>query len=221
MTIPSISKQIATVSKVNTAAASQLFSDRRQNPEEMSCPMWNGMDTAGRRVCVDSFQTKMEGCNTAEDRIFVENSLRPHYSSYVTMDAAGIAGDNLYDSRSDAIASDIDTATVYRKMLAKKTPRFGEISSQKIRSVHGSSGAVLSSNGYTGQDRDAALAQHSRVDQSRVIGSGAAIKVAHHAGDYTMRSQSGANYIPMSHYNKYGTSSAGKYGTLGDMPRRA
>lgn len=70
----------------------KLQSDRFLNPNLMVCPPWNGMDTTGRPVCVDSFVTKTAGCNSAADRVVVENALRPQYIEYVNLDAAGIRG---------------------------------------------------------------------------------------------------------------------------------
>jgi len=78
--------------KVDTAYAAKIESDRFLNPNNMVCPVWNGMDTAGRRVCPDSFMTKRAGCNSAEDRVVVENAQRPQYSSYINLSANGIAG---------------------------------------------------------------------------------------------------------------------------------
>jgi len=79
--------------KVDTAWANKLQSDRFFNPEQMLCPPWNGVDTAGRSVCADSFYTKTPGCNSSSDRVTVENALRPQYIEYVTLDAEGIRGD--------------------------------------------------------------------------------------------------------------------------------
>ena len=219
MTIPSLSKQIATVSKVNTAAAAQLFSDRRQNPEEMTCPLWNGMDITGRQVCADSFVTKMEGCSTAEDRVMVENNLRPHYSSYVTLDASGIIGDGAYD-RDNIIAATVDSSGATRAAVSGQTPKFGVVSSQKLRPIYGNKGAVLAANAYTGQDSDAALSQRGRINQARVIGSGNGIRLANPDGDYEFHSASTSNYIPIKNYNTYklyDTGKSGKYATLGSM----
>jgi len=56
----------------------------------MVCPVWNGRDLTGRQVCADSFYTKREGCNSAEDRVVVENAQRPQYMEYVNLDASGI-----------------------------------------------------------------------------------------------------------------------------------
>ena len=82
--------------KVNAGWATKVQSDRFQNPNLMVCPVWNGVDSAGRLVCPDSFYTKRAGCNSAEDRVVVENNVsRPQYIPYVNLDAAGIAG-NIY-----------------------------------------------------------------------------------------------------------------------------
>jgi hypothetical protein len=78
--------------KVDTAYANKVESDRFLNPQNMVCPIWNGMDTAGRRVCPDSFWTKRAGCNSAEDRVMVENDQRPQYMEYINLSANGIDG---------------------------------------------------------------------------------------------------------------------------------
>ena len=82
--------------KVNTAYANRIESDRFLNPNNMVCPVWNGTDLTGRSVCPDSFYTKRAGCNSAEDRISVENNVsRPQYMEYITLSANGIRG-NMY-----------------------------------------------------------------------------------------------------------------------------
>ena len=78
--------------KVDTAYANKVQSDRFLNPENMVCPVWNGMDSAGRSVCPDSFVTKRAGCNSAEDRVVVENNQRPQYAEYINLSAQGING---------------------------------------------------------------------------------------------------------------------------------
>ena len=84
--------------KVNTAWADRVESDRFLNPNNMVCPIWNGMDTAGRQVCPDSFMNKRAGCNSAQDRVMVENNVeRPQYLEYITLSASGING-NIYDN---------------------------------------------------------------------------------------------------------------------------
>lgn len=82
--------------KIDVAYANKMFSDRVLNPTQMVCPVWNGFDSAGRPACADSFMTKAPGCNSAEDRIYVENNIsRPRYFEYITLNPAGLAG-NIY-----------------------------------------------------------------------------------------------------------------------------
>lgn len=82
--------------KVDTGWANKIESDRFLNPDNMVCPIWNGIDTSGREVCPDSFVTKSAGCNSAEDRVVVENNVsRPQYMEYITLSANGIKG-NIY-----------------------------------------------------------------------------------------------------------------------------
>lgn len=88
----SLNKSVRTC-KVNTGWAERMYSDRFQNSDIIVCPVWNQVDNAGRAVCRDSFYTKYQGCNSANDRITVENDLRPQYMEYVTLDASGIEGD--------------------------------------------------------------------------------------------------------------------------------
>ena len=83
--------------KVVTSWANKVQSDRFQNPNLMVCPVWNGVDAAGRRACPDSFMTKRAGCNSAEDRVVVENNVsRPQYMEYVNLNAAGIASSDIW-----------------------------------------------------------------------------------------------------------------------------
>ena len=82
--------------KVDTAYSNKVQSDRFLNPSLMVCPVWNGVDTTGRQVCADSFYTKNAGCNSAEDRVMVENGVsRPQYMEYINLSANGIDG-NIY-----------------------------------------------------------------------------------------------------------------------------
>ncbi len=78
--------------QVDSGWANRLQSDRFLNPSLMVCPNWNGVDTSGRPACVDSYWTKSAGCNSASDRVIVENGLRPQYIEYVNLDASGIRG---------------------------------------------------------------------------------------------------------------------------------
>jgi hypothetical protein len=88
----SLEKSVRTCS-VNVGEANRIQSDRFLNPNAMICLTWNGIDSTGREVSPDSFYTKSAGCDSAEDRVMVENSQRPKYMSYVTLGAQGIQGD--------------------------------------------------------------------------------------------------------------------------------
>lgn len=78
--------------KIDPAYAAKVHSDRFLNPSNMVCPVWNGFDSAGRPACANSFMTKRAGCNSAEDRVFVENYQRPQYVEYINLNAGGIQG---------------------------------------------------------------------------------------------------------------------------------
>ena len=79
--------------KVDAGYQQRIQSDRFLNPKNLVCPVWNGLDTAGRVACADSFYTKREGCNSAEDRVGVENILRPQYMQYIS-DSLGSSYNN-------------------------------------------------------------------------------------------------------------------------------
>lgn len=87
----SLSKSIRTC-KVNVDDAPRVQSARFQNSSMLTCPMWNQMDSAGRRVCADSFRATTHGCHLPADRIAVENGHRPAYMNYVTLDAQYLEG---------------------------------------------------------------------------------------------------------------------------------
>jgi len=77
--------------KVNPEEANRIESDRFLNMNNMVCPMWQGVDLTGRTVCKDSFYTKRAGCNSAEDRVVVENNVsRPQYYEYITLNSQGL-----------------------------------------------------------------------------------------------------------------------------------
>ena len=78
--------------KVDTGWSNKVQSDRFLNPNNMVCPVWNGLDTSGRYVTPDSFYTKNAGCNSALDRVYVENNQRPQYMEYINLSANGLDG---------------------------------------------------------------------------------------------------------------------------------
>jgi hypothetical protein len=190
-------------SKVNTGDKERIRTDRIQNPDQMTCPMWNGTDLAGRDVCANSFVTKMEGCHTAEDRLFYENDIRPSYTNYVTQSAAGISGDGLYRNNLPAVTSDRHTAK--SKETFYKTPHFGGVSNIQIKDTNQTED-TLSANAR-GQDRDARTAQDSRIRQNVAIGASSQHRLnssltrqiyPNQNGQYTVRSSS--QYARLSDY---------------------
>ena len=67
---------------------------REQGDRELRnqvCPVWSGVDNLGRNVCASSFVTVKGGCNSASDRITVENSQRPRYAELIGLSVAGIS----------------------------------------------------------------------------------------------------------------------------------
>jgi hypothetical protein len=75
---------------VDVGEAARIQSDRFFNPYNMVCIPWNGVNNKGQEVCPDSFWTKTPGCDSALDRVAVENANRPRYVNYVTLGAQGI-----------------------------------------------------------------------------------------------------------------------------------
>jgi hypothetical protein len=113
-------------SKVITGNADRLQTYRIQDSDAMMCPVWNGQDLTGRQAGEYSFYTKRAGCNSAMDRIVVENFLRPSYTNFVTQNAAGIAG-YVYETPSGTNfqkAEDV-AATNQRIAAGQSTGRFG------------------------------------------------------------------------------------------------
>jgi hypothetical protein len=119
--------------KIDTAWAPRIESDRFLNPDNMVCPVWNGFDTAGRSVCPDSFYTKRRGCNSAEDRVIVENNQRPQYAEYITLSAAGINADIYspqdvqgYDQNKDMMNWNREVKrTIDNNEMQEDNPHFG------------------------------------------------------------------------------------------------
>lgn len=70
--------------KVDAGYANRIRSDRFLNPQNAVCPVWSGLDAAGRVACPYSFKTKSEGCNSANDRVVIENAQRPDYMAYIS-----------------------------------------------------------------------------------------------------------------------------------------
>ena len=78
--------------KVNSGDAERMFSDRYLNPNNMVCPVFGGLDSAGRPVNVNSHNTLTAGCFSANERIKVENSQRPKYYEFINLDEYAMNG---------------------------------------------------------------------------------------------------------------------------------
>jgi hypothetical protein len=104
--------------KVDTAWANRVQSDRFLNPDNMICPTWTGLDLTGRTVCNNSFMHEKAGCNSADDRVEIENQHRPDYNSYITLDAKGMQGD-IYD---DALQHTGQYGTDFNSHLVGRCP---------------------------------------------------------------------------------------------------
>jgi hypothetical protein len=94
----SLTKSIRTC-KVDTGKAEQIQTDRFFNPNNMVCIPWGGHNNKGQKVCLDSWYTKTPGCNSAMDRVVVENDLRPDYADNINLNTSGIDG-NIYENQS-------------------------------------------------------------------------------------------------------------------------
>jgi hypothetical protein len=197
-----------TIPKVNVGTANQLWSDRRHNPDEMTCQIWGGKDLTGRAVCSETFLTTDAGCDSALYRILTENDLRANYAEYQTLDTRGYT-DDLYGSQPGTVQGEESRRAARRRnMDANNTPRFGLVSNQKVRpggAVRESDIAVRSS---VNQDKNAALAEDSRRKQAVIIGNKNNIMLANPRGDFMQpitapgKDIDSDRYMKISQYNK-------------------
>jgi hypothetical protein len=118
----SIEKSVRTCD-VNTGEANRIQSDRFFNPSNMVCIPWNGLNNKGQEVAPDSFWTKTAGCDSAEDRVMVENDQRPKYFNYVTLGAQGVEA-NIYGSNESDYVNSVGR-TKFDKSRNKITGNFG------------------------------------------------------------------------------------------------
>lgn len=79
---------------VNVGAAPRMESERYIGSGlYKTCYNWGGYDQVGRHVTADSYYTKAPGCNSAEDRIAIENQVeRPRYYEYIQYNTEGLYG---------------------------------------------------------------------------------------------------------------------------------
>ena len=69
--------------KVNGNDAVYAQSERIFNPNAMVCPFQRQHDQFGRESCLPALYSKSAGCNSASDRISVENKHRPDIDYYI------------------------------------------------------------------------------------------------------------------------------------------
>jgi hypothetical protein len=110
MSFPSLQKSVRSC-KVDPSWAIRIQTDRFMNPNIMVCPIWNGMDVTGRYVCPDTFYTKNAGCNSAEDRVLVENDQRPRYTEYITLTPNAV--ENLHGNFGSQIIASTNPSCAY------------------------------------------------------------------------------------------------------------
>lgn len=154
----SLEKSVRTCD-VNVGEANRIQSDRFFNPYNMVCIPWNGLNNKGQVVAPDSFYTKTPGCNSAEDRVMVENAQRPNYMSYVTLGAQGIQG-NIYgnmEAKSQAMGRDNMVRMINNDGGAKKHPQWGTGGTGNFGKQFGANvdfhGCTVSPDGATAYER--------------------------------------------------------------------
>ena len=87
-----IDKNLKQYGHVNTGWAQRYKSDRIFNPNVMVCPTRNTYDLMGRSADPYSLITTTEGCNSALDRVNIEDSQRSQFFSSSTLSNIGILG---------------------------------------------------------------------------------------------------------------------------------
>jgi len=146
--------------KVNPEWANRLESHRIIGPASAkTCPLWAGFDLAGRPVCPDSFNTKSAGCNSALDRLHVENEVsRPQYIPYINLSMEGITGEWLYDER----FQDAQQSHQFMRNLHNTGGTFGQQLSSYVKP-----GGICTYDSY--QQAQAQSKQHNRQCQSGMM----------------------------------------------------
>ena len=157
--------------KVNTGNSEQMWSYNKFEPDAMMCPVWNGQDLSGRPVCEYSFNTKRAGCNSALDRITVENFLRPSYTNFITTNAAGIAGYGTegYAPGDNLSKMEVVYADQSRARSQARTGKFGIVSAEQLRPSN-TTAELSAISGGLNADIMARNAQRARVTQNTNIG---------------------------------------------------
>jgi hypothetical protein len=85
-----IEKTLKKYGRVNTGWADKFHSDRVLNPNEMICPVPLNTELLGRDADPNSRLTKAPGCNSALDRVNIENKQRSSLVNSASLDPRGI-----------------------------------------------------------------------------------------------------------------------------------
>jgi hypothetical protein len=112
--------------------------------------VWNGLDTFGRIVAFDSFYTKAPGCQSAEDRVVVENQQRPRYFEFVTLDAQGFQNPAVFSGVVPSTESYKKQETLYRAIANTTVEnQNGSTGVQTSRQINQNTGGACGANGGT------------------------------------------------------------------------
>ena len=151
---PSLGKSIKTC-KVDTGLASRIESSRFLDSNNMVCPVWNGRDNLGRKVCEHSFYHKVRGCSSAMDRVETENNVsRPQYMEYITLSSHGIDGKKMY-SETDPYDSNAKKHSVDRSQYMNGIQNItGSFGTQFSASVDRMCGGVQTYMAYDDYEKE-------------------------------------------------------------------
>ena len=179
MSLTFLRNNIVSTQVRNMGIQEQLAGYRTLYPDAMMCPLWTGTDLAGRPVCEDSFYTKRAGCNSALDRIKVEDSLRPRYAEFL-LNASGIegAGADYGDNSVSNVTAIANTLVKNRRdLIGVQNGNFGIVTPTQYQIGLSGPYNEMASNGFQNvaqvmsADQSAHAAQNMRNAQNLSIGA--------------------------------------------------
>jgi hypothetical protein len=157
--------------KVDAGEAIRIESDRFLNPHNMVCPVWNGYNSKGQKVCADSYYTKTPGCRSALDRVSVENFLRPDYSDYINFNMAGLQGD-IYGGNNRMVDSNTRAASEFEKCRYSHSGSFGNQFQATNYSTCGLNSYEKAMAQESQHNRQAAMVNNAYLSSDKRYGSG-------------------------------------------------
>ena len=176
--------------QVDQSWQNQAVGARTFDADLMMCPMWTGTDLAGRPVCKDSFYTKRAGCNSALDRIKVEDALRPRYGEFL-YNAQGIegVGANYGTNGSSQVFQVSNDMIANRRMNAARiSGQFGNVAPNTHIGTGYFQGDLCASNAYENCGQMSA--------NSMATGSQTARAIQNLSTGYNMPSPNGGAMMP-------------------------